>query len=180
MTYLLLQGDARHIPLADESVQCVVTSPPYYGLRDYGTARWEGGDPECEHKVGRFESPCSEKQRSNNGSAGHSARDVCPHCGARRIDSQIGLEQSPDDYVAQLVAVFREVWRVLRKDGVCWLNIGDSYASGAGGRGDVGNIICGAQTRTHAVGEGRIKRDVPNGLKPKDLCGIPWRVALAL
>ena len=60
------------------SVDCCITSPPYYGLRDYGSGTWEGGDPECDHRVGRFESPCSEKQRSNTGSAGHQARSECP------------------------------------------------------------------------------------------------------
>src|SRR5262245_25501372 len=73
--YVLLCGDAveklRQIP--DESVQCVVTSPPYYNLREYGTAKWEGGDPICNHKDARdrFSYPVSEKQKSNNGSAGH-------------------------------------------------------------------------------------------------------------
>ena len=77
---MILQGDARHIPLADESVQCVVTSPPYWGLRDYGI-----------------------------GEAG------------------IGLEPTPELYVQHIVEVFREVRRVLRKDGTCWVNLGDSY-----------------------------------------------------
>ena len=103
-----------------------------YGLRDYGTAEWVGGDAECDHKVGRFEYPVSGKQASNNGSAGHQAREVCPKCGAIRVDNQIGLEQSPDDYVAAMVAVFREVWRVLREDGVVFLNLGDSYSNGIG------------------------------------------------
>lgn len=151
----VIRGDAlttlKTIP--DESVNCCVTSPPYWGLRDYGTAKWEGGIPECDHKVGRFEYSVSEKQKSNNGSAGHQAMDVCPKCGAVRIDEQLGLEKTPEEYVNKLVEVFREVRRVLRKDGTLWLNLGDSY-SGAGWRN--------------------------NGLKPKDLVGIPWRVAFAL
>jgi len=121
----LINGNALHIPLADKSVQCVVTSPPYWGLRDYGTAKWVNGDPECEHKVGRFQYSVGEKQKSNSGSAGHQARDICPHCGAVRIDNQLGLEQTPEAYVENMVAVFREIWRVLRDDGTLWLNLGD-------------------------------------------------------
>jgi DNA modification methylase len=85
-------------------------------------------------------------------------------------------------YVCAMVDVFREVRRVLRKDGTLWLNLGDSYAAGAGGRGDAGNIIAGSQSRTTTtnVGEGRIQRALATGLKPKDLVGIPWRVAFAL
>jgi DNA modification methylase len=79
-----------------------------------------------------------------------------------------------------MVAVFREVWRVLHPSGVAWVNLGDSYAGGAGGRGDIGNIINGTQTRTVPVGKGRIRREIAPGLKPKDLMGIPWAVAFAL
>jgi DNA modification methylase len=123
-------GKLRELP--DESVQCCVTSPPYWGLRDYGTAAWEGGDEGCDHspemRGSRFATPVSEKQRSNNGSGSASSRD-CP-CGAKRIDSQLGLEKTPEEYVAKMVEVFREVRRVLRRDGTLWLNLGSSYASG--------------------------------------------------
>lgn len=137
--------------LANNSVDCCITSPPYWGLRDYGTAEWVGGDAECSHKVGRFEYSVSKMQAGNNGSAGHQARDICPKCGAIRKDQQLGLERTPEEYVSNMVQLFREVRRVLKADGVLWLNLGDSYASG-----------------------GRA------GLKPKDLVGIPWRVAFAL
>ncbi len=139
--------------LPAESVQCCVTSPPYWGLRDYGTATWNGGDKECDHsperRGGRFARAVSAKQRSNTGSGTISGRE-CP-CGARRVDAQLGLESTPEEYVANMVAVFREVRRVLRDDGTLWLNLGDSYAG-----------------------------VVPPGLKPKDLVGIPWRLAFAL
>lgn len=102
--------------LEAESIHCAATSPPYWGLRDYGTG-----------------------------------------------DQQIGQESTPDEYVQNLVEVFREVHRVLRPDGTLWLNLGDSYAA----------------NRTYQAGGGRGSR-VPKGLKPKDLVGIPWRVALAL
>jgi DNA modification methylase len=128
MSSQIINADARHIPLPNCSVQCVVTSPPYFGLRDYG------------------------------------------------VNGQIGLEQSPAEYVAQLVLVFNEVRRVLRDDGVCWLNIGDSYAS----------TSTYNAPRTSAGEFGRVQSSqqptcgTPDGFKPKDLLGIPWRVAFAL
>jgi DNA modification methylase len=126
----ILCGDAlttlRTLP--SESVHCIVTSPPYFGLRDYGVA------------------------------------------------GQIGLEQMPEDYVTQLVAVFAEARRVLRTDGTLWLNIGDSYANdGKWGGASGGKHATGLHG---ASGVGRNKRHT--GLKPKDLCMIPARVALAL
>jgi len=100
-------------------------------------------------------------------------RDACPRCGARRVDNQLGLEASPDLYVERMVAVFREVWRVLRDDGTVWLNLGDSYAA-SGGDDHSGSS-------DGKVGRGdRPDQRRRSGLKPKDLVGIPWRVAFAL
>lgn len=114
--------------LPEKFVHTCVTSPPYFGLRDYG------------------------------------------HAG------QIGLEPTPDEFVAKLVAVFREVRRVLRDDGTLWLNLGDSYAANgtSGAQGKTGQR---ADRRFTAEG---LERRIPIGLKPKDLIGIPWRVAFAL
>lgn len=126
----ILQGDVRETlrALPEKTVQTCVTSPPYFGLRDYG------------------------------------------------VDGQIGLEPTPAEYVEQMVQVFREVRRVLRADGTCWLNLGDSYANdGKWGGSSGGKHV----TALHGdTGVGRGKRDT--GLKPKDLIGIPWRVAFAL
>ena len=170
--------------LPDASVQCVVTSPPYWGLRDYGTATWEGGDPSCQHNARsgdlRFTHPISAKQSSNAGSAG-SAGEKCHHCGAKRVDAQIGLELSPAAYVAALVGVFREVRRVLADDGVVWLNLGDSYCNTDKWGG--GGLNTGKQT---VANDGSIpswtvrRRKQPFGMKPKDLVGIPWMTAFAL
>lgn len=125
---MIIQADARNIPLGDECVQTVVTSPPYWGLRDYG------------------------------------------------VSGQIGLEPTPEDYVATMVAVFREVRRVLRDDGTVWLNLGDSYANDTKWGGQSGE-----KNYTSAGGGYHGQRDRRDtGLKPKDLCGIPWRVAFAL
>jgi DNA modification methylase len=131
VTFIILHANALHIPLADASVQCVVTSPPYWNLRDYGIA------------------------------------------------GQLGLEPTIEEYVANMVAVFREVWRVLRTDGTVWLNLGDSFASTPSGA-IASSGLQGGQSGQRAFRQATVHKNVPVGLKPKDLCGIPWRVAFAL
>ena len=125
---MLINGNALHIPLADKSVQMCVTSPPYWGLRDYG------------------------------------------------IEGQFGLEQTPEEYVMRMKMVFREVKRVLRDDGTLWLNLGDSYAGSLKGKGSK------SFTKIQASNKGSFTepKEIPQGLKPKDLVGISWRVAFAL
>jgi len=189
MSVKILQGDCLTVlkTMPDASVHCCVTSPPYWGLRDYGTAKWDGGDPNCDHspekRGGRFATPVSGKQASNSGSGTISSRD-CP-CGAKRIDNQLGLEKTPEEYVAKMVAVFREVRRVLRSDGTCWLNLGDSYATPKDG-----NTQGTSTSGLHYVNpredlkilreQSKFKKLLPPGMKPKDLVGIPWMVAFAL
>lgn len=145
---MLVNADSRRIPLRDGSAHCIVTSPPYWGLRDY------------------------------------------------QVDGQIGLEQTPEAYVENMVAMMREVWRVLRDDGTCWINLGDSYNGSGGAGGDYGegglregqpvypgrrvgqcghNAIVGS-TQKNVQG----RTPIYKGLKPKDLLGIPWMVAFAL
>ena len=130
MTVQILVGDVRQTlsTLPEKSVQCCVTSPPYFGLRDYG------------------------------------------------VDGQIGLEQTPDEFVAELVSVFREVRRVLRDDGTLWLNLGDSYANDTKWGGSTSGKHVQAQHGNSGIG----RRRQNTGLKSKDLIGIPWRVAFAL
>ena len=129
MSVRVLEGDCRAVlaGLPDASVQCVVTSPPYWGLRDYGMA------------------------------------------------GQIGLERTPEEYVANMVAIFREVRRVLRDDGTLWLNLGDSYARepAKGGSGTPNGRNIAAMGYTGA-------KPIPSGLKAKDLVGVPWMTAFAL
>ena len=96
---------------------------------------------------------------------------VCGKCGAVRVDDQIGLEATPAEYVARLVEVFREVRRVLRSDGTVWLNIGDSYAAARSYQ---------VRDNKHTEVGNNMAMSVPPGLKPKDLIGIPWRLAFAL
>jgi DNA modification methylase len=158
--------------------QTCVTSPPYFGLRDYGTAKWEGGDDDCEHSISmptkwndpkRGTSVLRPETAHRGGSSTH-----CHKCGATRVDSQLGLEETPKQYIDAMVEVFRCVWDVLEDDGTLWLNIGDSY-NGSGGQGTKPNIM----SKEAAEGRGgkAIKVD---GIKSKDLIGIPWMLAFAL
>jgi DNA modification methylase len=187
-----LCGDCLEIlpTLPESSVQCCVTSPPYYGLRDYGTASWEGGDPSCDHSCGGQVHDNKAPGAIQTGVRPGCDSSTCRKCGAKRVDAQIGLEQTPDEYVAKLVQVFREVRRVLREDGTCWVNLGDSYAGSWGnyggqnrGQGSQRQITNGSKATQKAY-EGleswRPPTTNPPGLKPKDLIGIPWRVAFAL
>jgi len=180
---MILQSDARHIPLADERVHCCITSPPYWGLRDYGLATWIGGKLDCDHRhdnSAQAETSTLGGSKRNVGNA-LSGRNVCPKCGAVRHDAGIGLEKTPEEYVANIAQVFREVWRVLRNDGTLWLNLGDCYANnGLRDSSKVGGFT-GARIRAGVKGTMDSRpREIPAGLKPKDLVGIPWRVAFAL
>lgn len=129
--------------MADDSVDCVVTSPPYWGLRDYGTAVWVDGDPKCQHEVSMaIRTPWAKyKGPDAVGKHGyHQQRPAkyiggyCPKCGARRHDYQIGLETSLGEHLAVMVEVFEEVRRVLKPTGTLWLNYGDCYAAEPNGR----------------------------------------------
>lgn len=185
--------------LAAESVQCIVTSPPYWGLRDYGLEPLVWGGPDgCKHEWERKTHRVVGGQNdvsSSTVTGGRGKRDPlnegvtqssdCFRCNAWR--GSLGLEPTPDLYVEHLVEVFREVKRVLRKDGTLWLNLGDSYASGGtGGASDKstlkndGRRLIGARNYEQRLNESTRARPAPPGLKPKDLVGMPWRVAFAL
>jgi len=169
--------------LESGSVHCVVTSPPYWGLRDYGTAMWEGGDSGCDH-VGiekRSVSGGDGKQYENAGSNRVFSGDCA--CGARRIDAQIGLESTLEEYLSKMVAVFREVRRVLRDDGTVWVNLGDGFWNGGAPKKDRGHDFVGGGKTKLLSAKGSVLQGQSStslGLKPKDLIGMPWRVAFAL
>ena len=178
----VIQGDcvAGMRTLPDGCVHCCVTSPPYYGLRDYGTATWEGGDPECDHQRPPLGGSGESSVVSSDANGAKKAacrtqqyRETCGRCGAVRIDQQIGLEDTPENYVAKLVGVFREVRRIMRPDATLWLNIADSYASGGGTPRPGEGKVAGRGANRNGV-------TVPVGCKPKDLIGIPWMLAFAL
>lgn len=158
--------------IPDESVHCVVTSPPYWGLRDYGTAEWIGGESNCNHSAARGGSNAG---IGNNGSARDSLAGIshCKLCGAQRKDRQIGLEPTLAEHITTMVRVFEELRRVLRKDGTCWLNYGDCYA-GSSATGGTSSLEQGKRI-------GRMFNDKPTAeLASKQLCMIPNRLAIAL
>lgn len=131
--YGIRHGDVleRLAEIPAESVHCVVTSPPYWGLRDYG------------------------------------------------VEGQIGLEPTPEEFIEKLVKVFRQVHRLLRKDGTVWINIGDSYTDS--GRGsDIGSTLKGSRKSQAECRKVKVRENARTGLRAKNLQGIPWRVALAL
>ena len=171
--------------LPDEIVNCCVTSPPYWGLRDYGTATWVGGSAECDHRGKPFATKANVNRNTNGSNDTKNQEDrefykeQCPKCGAIRKDQQLGLEKTPEEYVARMVDVFREVRRVLKPDGTLWLNLGDSYVSGKSRYSSKPQTIAG---RSHDEPDNGKKPDLYYHpyLKDKDLCGIPWRVAFAL
>lgn len=169
--------------LPSNSVQVCITSPPYYGLRDYGTGKWVGGDPNCPHKRITKYSPktitghAQEELRGNVGDAIY--KKICPLCGAVRVDEQIGLEETPEDYIQNLVSIFREVKRILKDDGTLWVNIGDTYNASSYHK-DEKTSGHGKQGTNRGVYENVVERPTVRNCKPKDLIGIPWMLAFAL
>jgi DNA modification methylase len=183
----ILQGDVRErlAELPPNSFDCIVTSPPYWGLRDYGTAKWEGGSGDCDHLepknlgASRLRNDGREHVDPYDGekalSIGRPYLRECRKCGASRIDNQIGLEPTLTEYLDTMVAVCREMRRVLKPSGTFWLNVGDSYAAnGISGLAD--GTLGGRNIKEHS----RQKKTVPAGLKPKDLGMVPNRLAIRL
>lgn len=184
----IIQGDCLEVlkTLPDNSIDCCVTSPPYYGLRDYGTGEWVGGDPDCDHVA----NPNATKRQGNedfniNRPSSEETitkgfyQTVCPKCGAVREDKQIGLEETPEQYIQRLIDVFREVRRVLKDDGTLWVNIGDSYCNSNGFARASDSFQ--RKGRNDAPANDRNLSALHNsGLKTKDLIGIPWMLAFAL
>jgi len=180
-------GDCREImrKWASQGVkaQTCITSPPYYGLRDYGTAKWEGGDPDCEHSIS-MPTKWNDPKRGTNvlrpevGHRGGSSSN-CHLCGAKRIDEQIGLEDTPDDYIKNMVEVFRCVWDVLEDDGTLWVNIGDSYCN-SNGFARASPEYQREGRNNMPANDRKLDKLHATGLKTKDLIGIPWMLAFAL
>ena len=190
---LLIQADARQLPIPDRSVHCIITSPPYWSLRDYGLppSIW-GGSPDCIHD---WSPPLKNHKGGPQGANGdRSDRDVsaqnaaqdtpagmfCLRCNAWR--GCLGLEPTPTLYVAHMVEVFRECRRVLRDDGTLWLNIGDSYATKPMGSSSTHDpkYPNGRNRRGNAPSGNRTNDPALIGCKSKDLVGIPWGLAKAL
>jgi DNA modification methylase len=170
-----INGDSREAlrGLPDQSVHCCITSPPYFGLRDYGTGTWEGGSPECDHAPVSGNQGATGQRATRTFTGAAPQLDICSRCGARRADRQIGLEPTLEAYINELMTVFAEVKRVLRDDGTFWLNLGDSYAANRGYQ------VSDSKHKGHDFGRSNAGR-VPDGLRPKSLIGMPWRVAFTL
>jgi DNA modification methylase len=179
-------GDCREImrKWASQGVkaQTCVTSPPYYGLRDYGTAKWEGGDSHCEHSISMPTKWNDPKRgtvlRPEVGHRGGSSSN-CHLCGAKRIDEQLGLEDTPDEYIKNMVEVFRCVWDVLEDDGTLWVNIGDSYCN-SNGFARASPEYQREGRNNMPANDRKLDKLHATGLKTKDLIGIPWMLAFAL
>ena len=163
-------------------VQMCVTSPPYYGLRDYGTGTWIGGDKDCSHK--------RDSKHSDKTITGHANKDltvgdaiyktICPKCGAERKDLQIGLEETPQQFINNLVEVFACVWDVLADDGTLWVNLGDSYYNYRPGKGQALNKQTVSNNNQDLPQTCARRGNKLEGYKEKDLMGMPWRLAFAL
>ncbi|MEM3120644.1 MAG: DNA methyltransferase [Nitrososphaerota archaeon] len=237
-TVRLYHGDALAVlkRLPNRFVQCVITSPPYWALRDYGTGYWVGGDSDCDHEAPKTGGTSKGSTLVGTGNRDGFSGDgkykrVCYKCGASRIDDQLGLEELHDClgwasgrncaepgpaawrsacYVCRMVLVFREVRRVLRDDGTLWLNLSDTYSgSGKGQNADgthntkagdkqrsnrgatTGGIITSTRRNTNGLYTstllgGKVNNDksvlpyANSGLPSGNLCGVPWRVAMAL
>lgn len=163
-------GDAARIlaGLPTASVDCIVTSPPYWGLRDYGTGTWIDGRADCPHRDAPTVAAALRTGQPR----------ICPTCTATWVDQQHGLEPNLTTYVDRLVALFTEARRVLHPAGTMWLNLGDSYASGTTGRADAASRYPGLD-KVQSVRESR-RTGQRSDLPPKNLLGVPWRVAFAL
>jgi len=183
----ILFGDCKETlsEFAPQSARTCVTSPPYYGLRDYGTATWIGGDPNCNHRRDskvKAEN-CNTGHKNHNEMAGVGDaiyKTVCPKCGAIRQDSQIGLEETPEEYIESLVSVFRSVRDVLTDDGTLWVNLGDSYYNYRPGKGQSYPKQSVSKTKQDLPDECNKRGNKLDGLKEKDLIGIPWLFAFAM
>ena len=187
MNRKILQGDIldkiKEIP--DESIDCIITSPPYYALRDYGTGVWEGSTvATCTHqsikrKTRAERGGLTELQAGSQGSFGDESQwssDTCPDCGAIRKDKQIGLEQTPQQYIAKLMQIMTECKRVLKQTGSCWVNIGDSYNGSKIGNT---NGTYGQVKQKKGVNTKSFRKIADPTIRIKSKYGIPSRFEIA-
>lgn len=202
-SWKILCGDVRDVLrlIPDNSIHCIITSPPYFGLRDYGLKPtiW-GGKAGCKHKWGHRirgsnRGGSGTPTDKNNRGEGYGRATVRGNwCKCKAWRGVYGLEPTPEMYIAHTVEIFSEIRRVLRKDGTLWLNLGDSYSNdtkwgGTSGGKNYTSALGGYQgqrlRRGKDVDPKRENKGQPishgtSGLKPKDMMGMPWRVAFAL
>jgi DNA modification methylase len=180
---MIINGDALAVlkRMKSKSIHCAVTSSPYYGLRNYGTEPqiWDG-DPNCQHEWGTVHPPGYRSSDTNpvlfnmkGINIGKNLKSkICLKCGAWK--GELGQEATPDDFIRHLTIDFHELKRVLRDDGIFWVNIGDSYARNPAKGGS------GTPTGRNNRGENYTGAGMGNDLKEKDLIGIPWMLAFSM
>ena len=177
----ILQGNCidKIKELEDNSIDCVTTSPPYWGLRDYGTGTWIGGDKNCPHKrltkISKDTKTGHAKMFKKGNVVGDAIyKNYCPECGAKRKDEQLGLEETYQEHIQNIVELFRAIKPKLKDSATVWLNYGDSYAATVNGTKvkDIKNDDRGFVDKPFSTIQGSIK--------PKDLVMIPNRIAIAL
>jgi DNA modification methylase len=193
----ILHGNAKEMlsELPAESMHCMVTSPPYYGVRDYKTEPqiWINENLDCQHefitkskqseiRTGKGLKDYSKDLKGGGKKQGevptiNVTQGFCSICSAWK--GQLGLEPTPALYVQHLVSIFREAKRVLRKDGTLWLNLGDSFWGSGNGSGG-GEVMKRPKRNAENFGTNGHTQCKHPIFKPKDLIGIPWRVAIAL
>lgn len=185
-------GELKKFP--DESIDCVVTSPPYWALRDYGTAKWKGGNKNCDHLVCKLSSdkstlhPNPEKKKMETGIP---CKEICAKCGAERIDQQLGLEPTFQEYITKLCNIFDEVKRALKKTGTCWVNLGDTYSGSHQGYGknslhrvlkkeieNLGSVKNYLEKYKHIINQA--PPSAKTSVADKSLCMIPFRFAIEM
>ena len=181
----------------DGSINCCISSPPYWALRDYGTGKWIGGDSECDHlgepkrTQAGFNERYSGKPPKNTDKQSELRTpflDECGKCGARRIDKQLGLEKTFEEYIDKLCTIYDEVKRVLRPDGTCFVNLGDTYNSTPAGnmpnwkqKGGDGCYNRLYARHTQGGGNAVTPKQIQYGnIQAKSLCLIPQRFAIEM
>lgn len=183
---MLVHGNATKIPLPDNTVDCIVTSPPYYGLRKYeGTfaQAWEYTPEQerCEHswniaKLKGTTGGKSDKQVSNFGSfVDGSQYAICEKCGA--FYGELGNEPTLNLYIQNMLLVGKELYRIMKPTATLWLNIGDTYVGSGGGPPGKTGFQCNNAGST--FDRGHLRHNVPDGMKAKDVMGVPWELAFA-
>lgn len=172
--------------LPDNSIDCCISSPPYWGLRDYGTAKWVGGQKNCKHldysRMGG-QGEASKKQHTNKGTQLMYFLNNCKTCGAKREDKQIGNEINFKNFIDSLIEIYNEVYRVLKPEGTCFVNLGDTY--GGSGNGTTKNADTDAYIKNskqvYVLPNGTAKSSKLRGTNlNKSLLMIPERFSISM
>jgi len=174
-------GTLKMLPA--ESVDCVVTSPPYWALRDYGTGEWIGGDKNCKHYRDNKSKNANTGQKREGANSGDGIyKTTCLKCGAIRVDKQLGLEPTFQEYITKICDIFDEIKRILKGTGSCWVNIGDTYYGGGRNRGgDFEDMSVKQRSNRGTRGiDATTSFKWGDELESKSLCNIPARFSIEM